>query len=183
MQASATSRLYAAPLPGVGLTLADAAHNAHGFLAELGIIDGQDAYETRSVEVPGLPERLFDRLSMLQVLRLADLDGASTLRIPVTDGERLLTYRVEILGRERLTVDGEVWDTYHLRLSAAEGDGAGGSPDAPVDLWLGADPSRTPVRLASELRLGRFEVRLKDAMRPLAEVAVAGPARLADSRR
>jgi hypothetical protein len=152
-------------------------------LAELGIIDGKDAYETRSVEVPALPERLFDRLSMLQVLRLADLDRTSVLQIPVTDGERLLTYRVDVLGRERLTIDGESWDTYHLRLSAVEGDDAGASPDAPVDLWLGADRSRTPVRLASEHRLGRFEVRLKDAMRPLAEVAVGGSARLAGSRR
>ncbi|MGD2081393.1 MAG: DUF3108 domain-containing protein [Chromatiales bacterium] len=147
---------------GQGEPLRSQAMDAFG---ELGIIGDEDSYEARAVSVPTLPDRLFDRLAMLQVLRLSDLDGSSSLHIPVTDGEKLMSYRVEILGRERVhaDVDGQGWDTYHLRLSAVEAGDAGPGEDSAVDLWLATDSTRTPVRLSSEHRLGRFEIRLRGA--------------------
>jgi hypothetical protein len=132
-------------------------------LVELGFLGGEEDYEARAVSVPHLPDRLFDRLSMLQVLRLSELEDGTSLRIPVSDGERLLYYTVRSMGRERLKMEGRVWDTYRVRLSAVEAGKPGPTDDPPVDLWLAADARRIPVRLSSEHRLGRFEVRLQDA--------------------
>jgi len=133
-------------------------------LAQIGLAADASSYESHTVKGPAFPSLLLDRLSLLQVLRVQDLDRLGSLKIPVSDGKSLLEYRVRLVGRERLEVDALCWQTYHLRLTAFDLLKGADSEQAPVDIWLADDPAHTPVRFLSQQKLGRFDIRLRTAM-------------------
>jgi len=144
-------------------------------LRKLGIHDQDSAYETRLAEDVPLPDRLFDRLSFMYVLRSQDLAEGRVLRVPVTDGDKLLEYKVEVLAPDTIEAAGRAWPTRHLRISVFNQGGARSKPDhEPVDVWLAMDETRTPIRFASERSFGRFDVRLRSATQVVASGGVGG---------
>jgi len=129
-----------------------------------------------------LPDPLLDRLSFMYRLRSQDLCDGAVLQVPVTDGDKLLEYKVQELGSETIEAAGRSWPTRHLRISAFKRDGAQSKPKPdhePVDVWLALDQFRTPVRFASERSFGRFDVRLRTASQVIASRDVACSARVA----
>ncbi len=133
-------------------------------LAQIGLAADASQYEAHTVKGLAFPDRMLDRLSLLQVLRVQDFDRVSSLKVPVSDGKSLLEYRVQLVGREPLEVDGRSWQTFHLRLTAFDLVKGADSGQAPVDVWLAADQAHTPVRFLTQHKLGRFDVRLRTAM-------------------
>jgi len=148
-------------------------------LQQLGIHDDRSSYETRLAEDVSLPDPLLDRLSFIYRLRSQDLRDGGVLQVPVTDGDKLLEYKVRVLGSETIEAAGRSWPTRHLRIAAFKRNGARSKPDhEPIDVWLALDPFRTPVRFAGERSFGRFDVRLRTASQVIASPCVAGSARV-----
>jgi hypothetical protein len=152
-------------------------------LEQLGVRAEAADYEAKLVEADPLPDRLLDRLSFMYALRTQDFSDGDSLQVPVTDGSKLLEYRVEVIGSESIRAAGRTWKTRHLRIFAFEmdeqGKGKGEPEHEPVDVWLALDEARTPVRFASERNLGRFDVRLRTASKAVAARGVRRSGRLA----
>lgn len=105
---------------------------------------------------------LLDRLSLLQVVRAQELLPGKAIRFSVSDGKVLYSYRVQVLGREPLEQDGQVWDTHKLSFDGFEQGNAERQPEhAPVFIWLTADRHKLPVRFSSEAVLGTFRIDLR----------------------
>lgn len=107
---------------------------------------------------------LVDWLSMLQSLRQKQVTLGAEYRFPVTDGKRLLEYRVEVQGEEQIQVAGKQQQAWKLVFNALyTKKGVTSQYHAPVHLWLSKDPAALPLRFVEHHALGTFTVELKES--------------------
>jgi hypothetical protein len=125
----------------------------------------------------------FDRLGLLQHLRTARLAIGDRLELPVTDGKRMLTYRVSVEARERVRAAGREWPAIKLRFDGLRTDRQGNVKHThrPVFIWLSDDIRRLPLKAVSRHTLGRFSITLQGPVEPPAQLAsTAGPGQSLD---
>ncbi len=132
----------------------------------------RDEEEPRSLEVP--PDVL-DPLASFYAYRIRDLPADEAAELPVSDGKRLVRGTVRVVGRETLETPAGVFETVIIE---PELEGVGGifrkSPGARVLIWLTDDRWRRPVRLQSEVSVGKFTADLVRVEHPAA--GLGGPA-------
>lgn len=105
---------------------------------------------------------LVDRLAMLQSLRSLAMSPGVRYNFPVTDGKRLLHYRVDVLGLEQIQLAGKRVQAWKLVLNGFYTKKGVTSPrHAPIHLWLSNDAARIPLRFAHQHPLGSFTVELR----------------------
>ena len=107
---------------------------------------------------------LLDRLSMLQSLRQQQMVPGAEYRFAVTDGKRLLEYRVQVLGLDQIEFAGATQQAWKLLVNALYTKKGVTSPrHAPVHLWLSMDKPALPLRFVNHHLLGTFTVELQGA--------------------
>jgi hypothetical protein len=102
-----------------------------------------------------------DPLSTLYFARLQDLGEIEEIRVPVTDGKKCIIGKAVIVKREKITIDGEVFDTYLLEPDIEEIGGVfEKAKNAKIRVWLTADQRRIPVKVESKVAVGAFTAEL-----------------------
>ena len=102
-----------------------------------------------------------DPLSTLYFARLQDLGEIDEIRVPVTDGKKCIIGKAAIVKREKITIEGEVFDTYLLEPEIEEIGGVfEKAKDAKIRVWLTADDRRIPVKVESKVAIGAFTAEL-----------------------
>ncbi len=106
---------------------------------------------------------LFDRLGLLQWLRAQRLSEGAEFRLPVTNGEDDLVYRVRVEAAQTLHLDGGAYAAWKLRMDGSRVDHAGAQEPVqrPVYLWLSRDARHLPLRVDSRHPIGLFRVELR----------------------
>lgn len=106
---------------------------------------------------------LADWFSMLQSLRQEPVTLGAEYKFPVTDGKRLLEYRVKVQGEEQIQVAGKQQQAWKLLFNALyTKKGVTSQYHAPVHLWLSKDQAALPLRFLEHHALGTFTVDLKE---------------------
>lgn len=113
-------------------------------------------FDKKRAPIP-VAEGAFDPLSAFYFSRLFDLEAHRQIERPVTDGKRCVTGRARVHKRENITVGGRVYDTFlitpemkHIRGVFEKSEGAD------IKLWVSADHRRIPIRIESQVVVGRF---------------------------
>lgn len=108
-----------------------------------------------------VPPGIQDPLSCFYAYRALDLPGDEEARLDITDGKRLITGTVAVLGRETVETPAGRFRTV---LVEPRLEGIGGifkkSPGARILLWITDDGWRRPVKLQSEVVVGSFTAEL-----------------------
>ncbi len=99
----------------------------------------------------------FDPLSVMYAFRCIDPDGTADYKIPVTDGKRCESGRLDSVEKTHLlTRDGNV----SALLLEPDMSKVGGvfrkSKDAKLKIWLSDDEFRVPLRFSSKVAVGSF---------------------------
>ena len=110
-----------------------------------------------------VPPGTYDPLGALYALRGVDWQGTPEFRIPVCDGHDVyqMAAKVAAFG-ESVTVDKGTFTTTHISIRVFETSGKE-LPENHFDMWLAADPTRTPVKMQAQLPIGTLRVQLTSA--------------------
>jgi len=112
----------------------------------------------------------FDPLSVFYAFRLMDVGPGASLTCPVTDGVKCVIGGADVVRRETITVPAGTFDTW---LVQPELQHIGGvfkkSKKAKLNVWVSADERLIPVRISSQVVVGRFFADLVQADLPGAE--------------
>ncbi len=104
----------------------------------------------------------FDPLSVLYAYRLMPLVENAVVEIPVSDGKKAVMGKVRVVGRERIHVNGQEYDTFVLEPDLKDLGGVfRKSKGAKVRIWVTDDERRMPVKLTSKVAVGYFVAELK----------------------
>ena len=123
-------------------------------------------YETRSATTTTrtlrLPPGTLDALSAIYVMRTLTLEPGATVEFPVTDSGDLMRLRVNVIGREALSVSAATTGTWKIEPTILD---AVGQPTSTrqVAVWLTDDARRIPVRMTAETAFGAFSFVLREA--------------------
>ena len=108
-----------------------------------------------------VPPRVQDPLSCFYYYRSLDLPADQETTIDITDGAKLTTGTVRIIGREQVETPAGV---FRCVIVEPKIEGIGGvfrkSPGARILLWLTDDAWRRPVKLQSKVVIGHFTAEL-----------------------
>jgi hypothetical protein len=112
--------------------------------------------------------RVFDRLGLLQSVRGQTLRPGQEIEAQVSNGSKMLRYRVKVEAAVPLRVAGRDWSALKLRFDGFERDKRGNEEHAhrPVYIWLSADDRHIPLLALSKHALGRFRIELTSAQAP-----------------
>jgi hypothetical protein len=103
----------------------------------------------------------FDPLSIFYFARGLPMKTNMVLERPVTDGKKCVIGQTRIVKRETVTVKAGTFDTF---LIMPELKHIGGvfkkSKNAKIEIWVTADEKKIPVKLTSEVVVGKFSAEL-----------------------
>ena len=90
-----------------------------------------------------------DVMGSLEVLRISNLEPGKSMAVPVTDGKKLVSARIEGQAKERLTVSGSSYNT--IRYEAYLFDNVLYNRKGRLLIWITDDADRLPVQLRLEM--------------------------------
>jgi hypothetical protein len=106
----------------------------------------------------------FDPLALFFVIRTHRLNPGEVIEIPVTDGKKCIAIRATVAGRESLTIDGKVYDTFIVVPDMERLQGVvPRKGDPSLKIWFSADEEQVPVRIQSRVAVGSFIFELMSA--------------------
>ncbi len=102
----------------------------------------------------------YDRLGLLQAIRARDLTPGNEFTRIVSNGSKMLRYRVKVEKAQPLAVGGRSWPALKLRIDGLERDERGREQPAhrPVYLWVGADRRHVPLLAVARGAAGKFRI-------------------------
>lgn len=105
----------------------------------------------------------FDRLGLLAHVRSQSLAPGQRLSVQVSNGKKMMEYRVRVEGREQLEVAGQTWQALKLQFDGLRLDERGQERRShrPVYIWVSDDSRHLPLRAVSRHALGRFTLKLR----------------------
>jgi len=99
----------------------------------------------------------FDPLSVFYYLRCLDLESASVVERPVSDGKKCVIGRGNIVKRETVTVPAGTYDTLLIEPDLKDVGGVFEKDrDAKIHIWVTADEHHIPVKIKSKVAVGSF---------------------------
>jgi hypothetical protein len=101
-----------------------------------------------------------DALSAVYVMRSLPLKAGARETIPVSTGGRSYRAQITVDGTEAVTTPVGPFQTFRLRTLLYGDDGQ--PSGRPIHLWISDTPSRVPVKLQSDLRVGSFNLTLRE---------------------
>jgi hypothetical protein len=111
----------------------------------------------REFPVPSFTQ---DALSAVYVIRALPLKLGAKETIPVSTGGRVYRAQVSVAGTELLQTPAGPFQALHLRTSLF--DETNQPSGRPIHMWISDTPSRVPVKLQSELRVGSVNLTLRE---------------------
>lgn len=108
----------------------------------------------------------YDRLGLLQAIRARHLAPGSEFTRIVSNGRKMLRYRVKVEKAQLLALGGQSRHALKLRIDGLEQDERGREKPAhrPVYLWLSADSRQVPLLAVARGAAGKFYIeRVTDA--------------------
>jgi hypothetical protein len=112
----------------------------------------------REFAVPAFTQ---DALSAIYVIRALPLKVGTKETIPVSTGGHAYRAQVIVDGTEAVKTAAGPFQAYRLRTILYGEDGQ--LSGRPIQLWISDTPSRVPVKIQSELRVGSFVITLNSA--------------------
>ena len=109
----------------------------------------------REFPVPAFTQ---DALSAIYVIRALPLKVGTKETIPVSTGGHAYRAQVIVDGTEAIKTPAGPFQAFRLRTLLFDEDGQ--PSGRPIHLWISDTPSRVPVKLQSELRVGSFVLTL-----------------------
>ena len=105
----------------------------------------------------------FDRLALLQRVRSLDLSPGMQTDEMVSNGKKMLRYRVTVEKQDVLQVAGRDWKALKLRFDAFKRNKHGKERPAhrPVHIWFSDDARRLPLLAVGKGAAGSFYIELK----------------------
>jgi len=115
----------------------------------------------------------FDRLGLLQAVRSRPLRPGEVFEARVSNGSRMLNYRVKVEKATRMHVAGSDWNALKLRFDGIGYDRRGREKAAhrPIYIWVSADARHIPLLAEARAAAGRFRVELQPLL-PRSELAL-----------
>lgn len=114
-----------------------------------------------------VPPGVQDPLSCFYAYRSLDLPDDDEVRLDVTDGKKLITGVVRVLGREEVETPAGTFRTVRIEPILED---LGGifkkSPGARIFVWITDDEWRRPVKLQSKVVIGHFTAELTRVSHP-----------------
>jgi hypothetical protein len=113
---------------------------------------------TRTIPIrPGT----FDPLSLFYAFRLQEIRENMTLSAPVTDGKKCVTGIAKIIRVETIRVQSREYKAFLVEPDMKDVGGVfEKTKDAKFRVWITADRHRIPVKIESEVIVGRFTAEL-----------------------
>ena len=106
----------------------------------------------------------FDPLALFFVIRTHRLKEGDVIEIPVTDGKKSIAVKATVVGRETLTIDGKIYDTFIVVPDMERLQGVVGKKGDPaLKIWFTADERQVPVKIQSKVAVGSFVFELISA--------------------
>ena len=135
----------------------------------------------KSLEPIEVPEGVQDPISSFYSYRASKVVDYGPVVLEVTDGKRVASGGVKVVGRERIKVPAGTFDAVIVQ---PEIEGVGGifkkSPNASIRIWLTDDEWRTPLKLRSKVAVGHFTAVLTEMSRDPARGAYEDSTPLAE---
>ena len=79
------------------------------------------------------------------------------MEIPITDGKKCIAVRATVAGRETLTIDGKVYDTFLVIPDMERLEGVVSQKGEPsLKIWFSADEEQVPVGSRARWLVGSF---------------------------
>ncbi|BAN68574.1 DUF3108 domain-containing protein [endosymbiont of unidentified scaly snail isolate Monju] len=115
----------------------------------------------------------FDRLGLLQAVRSRALRPGEVFEARVSNGSRMLNYRVKVEKVTRVHVAGSEREALKLRFDGIEYDrrGRAKATHRPVYIWVSTDARHIPLLAEARAAVGRFRVELQPSS-PRSELAL-----------
>jgi len=102
-----------------------------------------------------------DPLGIFYYSRTVDYNEVTKFERPVTDGKKCVVGRLSLLGRERVKLHGEYYDTYVMQPDMKDIEGFfEENQDAQLTLWFKTDRSCMPVKIKIEVLIGSIVCRI-----------------------
>jgi len=106
----------------------------------------------------------FDPLAIFFVIRMHPLRPGDVHEIPVTDGKKCIAVKATVAGRETVTIDGKVYDTFLVVPDMERLQGVvPRQGDPSLKIWFTADERQVPVKIQSRVAVGSFVFELISA--------------------
>jgi hypothetical protein len=106
----------------------------------------------------------FDPLSLFFVIRLHKLNVGDVLEIPITDGKKCIPVKATVAGREPVTIDDKVYDSYLVIPDMERLENVVAKEKEPkLKIWFSADEKMVPVKIQSRVAIGSFVFELISA--------------------
>lgn len=102
----------------------------------------------------------YDRLGLVQAIRARDLTPGSEFTRIVSNGSKMLRYRVKVEKAQPLALGGQSWPALKLRIDGLEQDKRGREEPAhrPIYLWVSADPRHVPLLAVARGAAGKIRI-------------------------
>ncbi len=98
-----------------------------------------------------------DSLAMFYYVRALDYAGRKRIEVRVSDGKRCVDSGADIVKREKVKANGKEYNAYLVEPDLKDLRGVfKKSKNAKLQLWISDDQDRVPVKIASEVVVGRF---------------------------
>ena len=99
----------------------------------------------------------FDPLAVFFFARMIDMSVGMQIEKPVSDGQKIVIGKAEIVKKEKIKVPAGKFNTFLLKPELKHIGGVfEKSKNASIKLWVTADKRRIPVKIASEVAVGYF---------------------------
>jgi hypothetical protein len=99
----------------------------------------------------------FDPLSVIYHLRMQELAPGNVLKVPATDGKRIVIGRVRVVERQKVKVPAGKFDAFLVEPELGRMGGVvKRSEAAAVQIWISADERQIPLKVSGDAKLGSF---------------------------
>jgi len=99
----------------------------------------------------------FDPLSVVYRLRMQELVPGNVLKVPATDGKRIVVGRLRVVEKQKVKVPAGTFDAFLVEPALGRlGGVVKRSKAAAVQIWVSADRRHTPLKVRGTAKLGSF---------------------------
>lgn len=118
----------------------------------------KESTDTRSeitLEAQGPAVDLLSSFYYLRSLDFSDMFQGQSIRINIFSGKRKEFLTITYLGIEDIKLDGKTYQTYKISFRfTSEGKK---KTSEPIDAWLSTEPSRIPLKIVGEVKIGKVQ--------------------------
>ncbi len=114
-------------------------------------------HDGKSRKTTDIQQGTFDPLSVFYYARLSAFKTGTMISSPVSDGKKCVTGQAQVVRRQTIQVAAGRFDTFLIEPDLKHVGGVfEKKKNAKIRLWISADDSHIPVKIASKVAIGSF---------------------------